>query len=132
MLYTLLSPEDVKIVYFNLLRTGGCFMQLRVWYSKILHAAHIAFMCFVEISEQTATFTLHNINRFFFHNRGGEGLLRGTHYILIYSRHSLSLKGLLHMGTSCHILVPYTKNHYEKVNELSKKYVFYWAYMNLH
>jgi hypothetical protein len=44
---TLLSSVDVKIVHFNLLRTGGYFMHLRVWFSKIPHAPHIAFMCFV-------------------------------------------------------------------------------------
>ena len=39
----------------------------------------------------------------FFYNHGGEGLLLGTDWVLICSRHSLSLKELLHMGTSCHI-----------------------------
>jgi hypothetical protein len=41
--------------------------------------AHIAFMCFVRISEQTTTFTLHIINLPVFYNRDGERLLRGTH-----------------------------------------------------
>jgi hypothetical protein len=47
ILHNLLSSEGVKIVYFNLLRTSGYFMQLQVRCSTILHAAHIAFTCFV-------------------------------------------------------------------------------------
>ena len=33
---------------------------------KILHADYIAFMCFVRISEQTATFALYCLNWLFF------------------------------------------------------------------
>jgi len=36
-------------------------------------------MCFARISEQTATFALHNISRLVLYNQGGECLLRGTH-----------------------------------------------------
>jgi hypothetical protein len=36
-------------------------------HSKIIHGAHIAFMCFVRISEQTATFfALYSIKRLVF------------------------------------------------------------------
>jgi hypothetical protein len=40
-------------------------------------------MCFVRISEQTATFALYNIKRLFFYNREEECLLRGTDGVLI-------------------------------------------------
>jgi len=36
-------------------------------------------MCFVWISEQTATFTLYITKRPVLYNRGGQCLLRGTH-----------------------------------------------------
>jgi len=36
-------------------------------------------MSFVQISEQTTTFSLHNISRLVLYNRGGECLLCGTH-----------------------------------------------------
>jgi len=48
-----------------------------------MHGAHIAFMCFVRISQQTGTFVLHDISRLVLYNRGGECLLRGTHWVLI-------------------------------------------------
>lgn len=38
-------------------------------------------MCFIRICEQTATFTLYNINRLFVNNQGGECLLSGMHWI---------------------------------------------------
>jgi len=38
----------------------------------------MAFVCFVRISEQTATFALHNFSRVVLYNRGGECLQRGT------------------------------------------------------
>jgi hypothetical protein len=42
-----------------------------------MHGAHIAFMCFVGISEQTVTFALHSTNRLVFIAQV-ECLLRGT------------------------------------------------------
>jgi len=36
------------------------------------------FMCSVWISQQTATFVLHNISRLVLYNQGGECLLYGT------------------------------------------------------
>jgi hypothetical protein len=42
----------------NLLKPSGNFTYHPVYRSEILHGAHIAFMCFVWISEQTATFAL--------------------------------------------------------------------------
>jgi hypothetical protein len=35
-------------------------------------------LCFVQISEQPATFALHNINRLVLYNHSGEYLLSGT------------------------------------------------------
>jgi hypothetical protein len=43
---------------FNLLKPSGNFTHGQVQDWKILRDAHIAFMCFVRISEQTATFAL--------------------------------------------------------------------------
>jgi hypothetical protein len=45
-------------LYINLLKPSGNFSYHPVYHSKILRGAHIAFMCFVRISEQTATFAL--------------------------------------------------------------------------
>jgi hypothetical protein len=42
----------------NLLKPSGNFTYRQVQHKKILRGAHIAFMCFVSISEQTATFAL--------------------------------------------------------------------------
>jgi hypothetical protein len=44
--------------HFNLLKPSGNFTYHHASHSKILHGAYIAFMCFVRISEQTATFAL--------------------------------------------------------------------------
>jgi len=41
----------------NLLKSVSYFTYHQVWHSKILHSAHIAFMCSVW------TFTLYSINR---------------------------------------------------------------------
>jgi hypothetical protein len=46
----------------NLLKPSGYFAYHQVQHSRILHGVHIAFVCFVRISEQTATFTLYIIN----------------------------------------------------------------------
>jgi hypothetical protein len=43
---------------FNLLKPSGNFTYHQVEYKKILRGAHIAFMYFLRISEQTATFAL--------------------------------------------------------------------------
>jgi hypothetical protein len=45
-------------VFFNLLKPSGNLTYYQVEHSKILNVAHIVFMCFVWISEQTATFAL--------------------------------------------------------------------------
>jgi hypothetical protein len=46
----------------NLLKPSGNFTYRQVQHSRILHGAHIAFMCFLCISHHTATFTLYLIN----------------------------------------------------------------------
>jgi len=48
---------------------------------------HIAFMCFVWISEQAVTFGLSQINRQSFYNRDGECLLRGIIKVLYKNWH---------------------------------------------
>jgi len=40
-------------------------------------------MCFVWVSEQTATFALDSMNSLVLYNRCGECLLRGTRWVLI-------------------------------------------------
>jgi len=64
---TLSQTQVVGIIYtatnINLLKPHGYFMCHPVSHSKILHGSHIAFMCHVWISEQTATFALHNFSK---------------------------------------------------------------------
>jgi hypothetical protein len=52
------GAAEVKI---NILKPNGNFTYQQVQRSKILRGAHIAFMCFTRISEQTAIFTLYII-----------------------------------------------------------------------
>ena len=54
------------------------FTYRQVQYQKILLGSHIAFMCFVRISEQTVAFALHDISTLVLYNRGGESLQRCT------------------------------------------------------
>jgi len=65
-------------VSIDLLKPRNYFTYQQVQYSKILRGSHTTLMCSVRISEQTATFSLHNISRLVLYNRGGECLLRGT------------------------------------------------------
>jgi hypothetical protein len=46
------------MLYVNLLKPSGNFTYHQVYHSQILRGAHIAFMCFIRISEHTATFAL--------------------------------------------------------------------------
>jgi hypothetical protein len=52
------STIVVRVTGINLLKPRGNFTYDQVYHEKILHGAHIAFRCFVRISEQTATFAL--------------------------------------------------------------------------
>ena len=63
---------------FILLKPSDHFTYQQSWHSKILHGAHIAFMCSVRASKQTSTFTLYTINRLVLCNWGRKCLLRGT------------------------------------------------------
>ena len=51
---------------FKLLKPTGYVTYQQVQHLRILHSAHIVFMCFVFISEQIATFASYNINRLAF------------------------------------------------------------------
>jgi hypothetical protein len=51
---------------FNLLKPSGNFTYHQASHSKIIHGAHIAFICFVWISERTATSVLNSIKRLVF------------------------------------------------------------------
>jgi hypothetical protein len=53
-------------VLFNLLKPSGFFTYRQVYHSKILHGARFVFICFVRISEGTATFALYVINLLLF------------------------------------------------------------------
>ena len=57
--------EDTPCNCLNLLKSSGWFKY------------HIAFVCFVRISEPTGTFILYVISRFVLYNRDAECLLRG-------------------------------------------------------
>ena len=50
------------VYYINLLKPNGYVMHQQVKHSRILHSAHTVFMCFVFISEQTATCATYIIN----------------------------------------------------------------------
>jgi hypothetical protein len=50
----------------NLLKPSGHFTYHQAQHSTILHSAQIAFIYFVHISEQTATFTVNIRNSFVF------------------------------------------------------------------
>jgi hypothetical protein len=63
----------------NLLKLSSKFTYHQVQHSIILHSAQIAFMYFVHISEQTATFTVNISDSFVFYDQGLKCLLRGTH-----------------------------------------------------
>jgi hypothetical protein len=59
------TQEKVKAkhdVVLNLLKPSRYFTYHQVQHSRILHGAHIAFMCSVWISDQTAMSTLDIIN----------------------------------------------------------------------
>jgi hypothetical protein len=54
--------RNTNYVRINLLKPTGKFTYHQVLHSRILRGVHIAFMCSVWTSDQTATFTLHIIN----------------------------------------------------------------------
>jgi len=68
---------------FRLLKPRYYFTYPQAQHSKILLGSYIAFICLLLISEQTATLTLHRINREVLCNRGAECLQRGTDWFLI-------------------------------------------------
>jgi hypothetical protein len=77
-----ICTNDSKFIY-NLLKLRDYFTYHQVGNAKILHGSHNAFMWWVWISQQRATFVLHGISRLVLYNRGGECLLRCTHWVLI-------------------------------------------------
>ena len=66
-----------------------------------MHGAYVAFMFFVQISKQTATFVLLNITRLVLYNRDAECLQRGTDWVSIYKRLRFVFKGLKNKGFVC-------------------------------
>ena len=48
--------------HVNLLKSTSCWMLQHVYHSTTVHSAHTVFMCFVFISEETATFALYNVS----------------------------------------------------------------------
>jgi hypothetical protein len=55
-----------RIFILNLLKPSSNFTYHQVQHQIFLHSAHIAFVCFVHISEQTATFAVNISNSFVF------------------------------------------------------------------
>ena len=79
-----LHVTDHFLTFYSLsitLRTTGFNIQ------KFYMVLTLRLYVFVRFSEQTATFALYNLSRLVLYNRGGECLLRGTHWIFIYNRH---------------------------------------------
>jgi len=72
------TAQNCEIDIQQILRPSGYLTYQQFQHSQILHGALTSFMCFVWISEQTATITLYSINRLVLYNGGGECLLRGT------------------------------------------------------
>jgi len=73
---------EVKMTFvhkINVFKHSRYFMYHQVYHSEIQYGAHLAFVCHVWISEQTATFALCNFYRLVFYNRGGECLLHDTY-----------------------------------------------------
>jgi len=69
---------------------------------------------FVRISEQTATFALHNISRTVLYNRGGQCLLHGTDRVKYIKQKLRVFKGLIFLSNSsshCLLWGYYEKTH---------------------
>ena len=81
-----------RLCYFNPLKPIGNFTYHQFSHSEIIGGSHIAFMCCVRISEQTATFALHSIKRLILNDRGRRCLLRGKDSVLISNRAVSSLE----------------------------------------
>jgi hypothetical protein len=58
MIVKISSTTPLQRLPINHLKPSGNFTYRPVQHEKIQRGAHIAFMCFVRISEQTATFAL--------------------------------------------------------------------------
>jgi len=59
-----IHPVSTKLI--NLLKPTGYEIHQQIQHSRIALSAHIVFMCFVFISEQTATCATYNTNRLVF------------------------------------------------------------------
>ena len=72
-------PQDSSWLplIFKLLKLSGCLTERQVQHLKILHGAHIEFMCSLWNFLGTA------FNRLVLYNKGGECLQRGTHRVFI-------------------------------------------------
>jgi hypothetical protein len=81
------QPEKKLIKMVLLARCNVCAGLI----FKILQGSHIPFMCFVRISEKTATFALNDIGRLVLYDLGGKCLLRSTHYVLIQGDQKVSV-----------------------------------------
>ena len=71
------------------IQLSSAYFTYHVTRSQILHGAQIAFMCLVQISNQTGTFVLYNISILVLYKLGGQCLLRGTQSL--YTTHMFSL-----------------------------------------
>jgi hypothetical protein len=56
------SDSSARCGKINLLKPTGYVMHQQIWHSRNVHSADIVFMCFIFISEQTATCATYNVN----------------------------------------------------------------------
>jgi hypothetical protein len=131
-LTSLLSNHTQPRSFFNLSKPSRNFTYHQVRHSIILHSAQIALMCFVRISEQTATCTVNISNSPVFYNRGWKCSLRCTHRVLIQSRLCFVLKGLMwdikfHNHTKQQVMLNKLTRDYKSLMQ-GRKYFFTQAW----
>jgi hypothetical protein len=79
------SSHCLQIFIFNLLKPTGNFTYHKVYHPEILHCNHMECVCFIWISENTAILPFTTL-KFGCYNWGGEYLLRGMDWVLIWHR----------------------------------------------
>jgi len=76
----------------------------QVYHSTIVRSAHIVFMCFVWISEQTDFCHIHH-KLTGFYNREEKCLQRGTDWVFKSSSLRFVCKGVMRASSECSILI---------------------------
>jgi hypothetical protein len=84
-------------LHTNLLEPNSYFMYHQ------LNGAHITFVCFVWISEQTAMFAFYCVKRQVLYNGGGQCLVHSNQWVLDIKQMHFILTGLIcKCNTCCH------------------------------